>query len=324
MKKVDIIKELRRVATDLGKTSLSISDFREHSRVSLSKVRGTFGTWNAAVTEAGLDPIPPVTTKSARNPGPTEEQLLQEIIRVTKEVGKIPTHTTVRRFGAFSETPYRNRWGSLRDAAELAYEKYGWPLSPDARVESKAVSVQDKPEPRRVRKYIRQTRIQTAQVAPEPTKVKPEPTKVPPEPPQAKAKSIRPTKTQSVIDQPKQSTDRRRVQFGEPIDFRGVRFAPVNKQGVLHMFGMVSCELGFLIEAIRTEFPDCEAKRRMDTQGQTWEQVSIAFEYRSSAIREHGLSLDECDLIICWTHDWKDCPIEVLELRTQIASLPNR
>ena len=21
-----------------------------------------------------------------------------------------------------------------------------------------------------------------------------------------------------------------------------------------------------------------------------------------------------CDLIVCWTHNWKECPVEVLEL----------
>ena len=106
MKTGDIVKELRRVATELGQNSLSISDFRTHGRISLSVVRGKFGTWNAAIKEAGLDPIPPVTIR-VQGPGLTEEELLQDIIRVTKEVGKIPTHTSVRRFGSFSE----RRWG---------------------------------------------------------------------------------------------------------------------------------------------------------------------------------------------------------------------
>ena len=73
-----------------------------------------------------------------------------------------------------------------------------------------------------------------------------------------------------------------------------------------------------------TEFPDCEAKRRIDALGQEWEEVSIAIEFRSSNLRDQGLPLEECDLIVCWTHDWKDCPIEVLELKTQIATLQNR
>ncbi len=47
-----------------------------------------------------------------------------------------------------------------------------------------------------------------------------------------------------------------RVVFGEPIDFRGLRFAPVNEQGVVYLFGMISHELGYLIESVRTAYPD--------------------------------------------------------------------
>jgi hypothetical protein len=36
------------------------------------------------------------------------------------------------------------------------------------------------------------------------------------------------------------------VQFyGEPFDFRGLRHSPINEQGVVYLFGMVSRELGF-------------------------------------------------------------------------------
>ncbi len=61
-------------------------------------------------------------------------------------------------------------------------------------------------------------------------------------------------------------TKKRRIIFGEPIDFRGLRFAPVNEQGVVYLFGMISHELGFLIESIRTEYPDCEGKRCFDKE----------------------------------------------------------
>jgi hypothetical protein len=28
-----------------------------------------------------------------------------------------------------------------------------------------------------------------------------------------------------------------------------------------------------------------------------------------------------CDLIVCWEHDWKDCPIEVISLKDIIEHL---
>jgi hypothetical protein len=114
----------------------------------------------------------------------------------------------------------------------------------------------------------------------------------------------------------------KKTKFGEPIDFRGLRFAPINEQGIVYLFGIIARELGFLIESVRTEFPDCEGKRCVDTQRQMWEHILIEFEYRSKNFLEHGHNPNECDLIICWIHDWDDCPIEVLELRSQIQYLP--
>ena len=135
------------------------------------------------------------------------------------------------------------------------------------------------------------------------------------------------TQTQVIVPQthkPKDFNRRKKVQFGEPIDFRGLRFAPINEQGVVYLFGMISRELGFLIESIGTEYPDCEGKRCIDLKKQRWEHVLIEFEYQSRNFLDHGHSSDDCDLIVCWIHDWEDCPIEVLELRSQIKYLPNR
>jgi hypothetical protein len=41
-------------------------------------------------------------------------------------------------------------------------------------------------------------------------------------------------------------------------------------------------------------------------------EVIIEFESRSKNFN-HDIS--KCDLIVCWEHDWKDCPIDVLELK---------
>jgi hypothetical protein len=120
---------------------------------------------------------------------------------------------------------------------------------------------------------------------------------------------------------PQSATAKKRLLYGEPLDFRGLRYAPVNEQGVVYLFGMVSRELGFLIESIRTEYPDCEGKRCTEPDGTAWEHVRIEFEHRSSNFKEHGHNAENCELIVCWIHDWKDCPIEVLELRSEIKKL---
>jgi hypothetical protein len=49
--------------------------------------------------------------------------------------------------------------------------------------------------------------------------------------------------------------------------------------------------------------------------------VRIEFEYLSSHFKEHGHSTSICDVIVCWRHNWPDCPLEVIELETIIKSL---
>lgn len=114
-------------------------------------------------------------------------------------------------------------------------------------------------------------------------------------------------------------------QYGEALNFRGLLHAPVNEQGVVFLFATLAADLGFLVESLIPGFPDCEAKRRV---GPTWERVRIEFEYESRNFRLHRHDPQHCDLIVCWEHNWPECPIEVLELKklltgrleTQLAS----
>jgi hypothetical protein len=109
--------------------------------------------------------------------------------------------------------------------------------------------------------------------------------------------------------------------YGGPIDFRGLRHQPVNEQGVVFLFGMVARELGYLVEAVQTGYPDCEAKRQIGPG--KWQRVRIEFEYESRNFRDHGHPVNGCDIIVCWRHNWLDCPhnLEVLELGTVIRTL---
>ena len=33
---------------------------------------------------------------------------------------------------------------------------------------------------------------------------------------------------------------------------------------------------------------------------------------------KHLHSAEDCDLIVCWSHNWPECPFEVLELRRAV------
>jgi len=113
----------------------------------------------------------------------------------------------------------------------------------------------------------------------------------------------------------------KRPTYGEPLDFPALRHEPVNEQGVVLLFGMVAKHLGYVVESVQAAFPDCEAKRQI-APGR-WQRVNIEFEFESRNFRDHGHPLTGCDVIVCWHHNWPDCPahIEVLELSTFIKSL---
>jgi hypothetical protein len=109
-------------------------------------------------------------------------------------------------------------------------------------------------------------------------------------------------------------------QCGDPLRFDALLRAPISEAGVILAFGMFAERLGYAVETVKPAFPDCIAKRRVGDG--RWESVRIEFEYRSRNFRAHGHDPNGCDLIVCWTHDWPDCPIEVLELRSALATMP--
>lgn len=114
--------------------------------------------------------------------------------------------------------------------------------------------------------------------------------------------------------------DRDRSIVGDLINFRGLVYAPINENGVIFLFGKILDDLHMYIEEIKPGFPDCVARR---FAGKGWEKVSIEFEYLSSHFRDHKHDYEKCDIIVCWEHDWKDCPLEVIELKSEIANLEN-
>lgn len=116
----------------------------------------------------------------------------------------------------------------------------------------------------------------------------------------------------------------RKTVVGNLINFRGLVYAPINEQGVVFLFGKIAHEFGMYVELIRTGYPDCIAKRYIGRD--RWEEIKIEFEFKSSDFHKHKHTPPEAtDMIVCWEHDWQDCPksIEVLELKNEITKLEN-
>jgi len=117
------------------------------------------------------------------------------------------------------------------------------------------------------------------------------------------------------------TTDKKRSIVGDPINFEGMMYGPLNENGVIFLFSKIHDKLGINVEAIQPTFPDAKGRRRI---GKGWEDVWIEFEYKSSAFKKYGHDPDQCDIIVCWEHDWKDCPIEVIELKSVVQNLKKK
>lgn len=117
------------------------------------------------------------------------------------------------------------------------------------------------------------------------------------------------------------SKPKEEVAIGEPLDFEGLTNAPIEENGVIFLFGKLHERMGIRIKAIRKGFPDAV--------GEVWIKDrlyprTIEFEYKSSNFPTHHKKegWDKCDIIVCWEHDWRECPknIFVIELKKEIET----
>jgi Homing endonuclease associated repeat len=292
-----ILDSLAAIARGAGR-SPSRSEFLSLSGISEHSVLQFFPSWSAALRAAGLSPY----TLNLRL---EDRELLEDwgcavrsnraipARRVYRHLGKFDHRTFERRFGPWSQLPevFRNFAQSKPEWADVlallpAPAPKPSPKRPHNRPPNSVPSGAAKPASNKDSAPNRQS-----QYASPPSKVR-----YPP-------------------------LDHRPI-YGQPMDFRGLRHEPVNEQGVVLLFGMVAKELGYTVEAVHSGFPDCEAKRQIAPQ--RWQRVHLEFEFESRNFRDHGHSLTGCDVIVCWRHNWPDCPphIEILELSSLIKSLP--
>jgi hypothetical protein len=109
--------------------------------------------------------------------------------------------------------------------------------------------------------------------------------------------------------------------LGAPTGLPAFPYEPVNEMGVMVLFSMLAPQLGFVIESVQSSFPDCEAK--IEVEPGRRQHFRIEFEYESLQFKKHGHDPSQCDLIVCWRHNWKNCPpnLQVLELSKIVKNL---
>ncbi len=114
-------------------------------------------------------------------------------------------------------------------------------------------------------------------------------------------------------------------------DIEGLCFAPQTEQEVIILFSRISQQLlKMKIEYVSTRFPDAIIRiKESKKEGGKWVSKFAEFEKNSSDFKKHGHLKQmkngnkECDMIICWKHDWKEKPkdIEIEEIRKEIEKI---
>ncbi len=280
-----IIEILKNLADQLGRNRLTKKDVA--SVMPESTVRGRFGSLAHALEAAGLRTTDKGANLRSYGRSISDNDLFEALYRLELEIDCEPTISECRARCKYSVSPYMRRFGKW-PAVLAHYRKW----KSENEHMTPGISAQESPDSDDTPATAGSEDEATGRVPPLPavTSWKKPPGRL----------------------------------YGELINFRGLRHAPVNEQGVVFLFAMVSEELGFNIEAVPQGFPNCEGTYLYDPKKNLWGKARIEFEYKASAFEQHGHDRNQCDFIVCWENDWPECPMNVIELKTQVRKLPSR
>ncbi len=310
--KKQIIRAIQSVAHKLGRAPIQ-AEFVRLSGIKLPTIKRYFRWFPAAVRAAGLMQAAQ-RVKSA--------DILQDWAEVTRRLGHIPSFREYVREGRYCTTVFQRRFGGWVATRE-AYLRFAdsgglnqeWA---DVTEMVRRIAIAGKTDESRL----------GYQQAPNGL--------LPPRPvlpiPVAGMKCVTPTMLGAFVAHVTGIQfwssgflfNRRvlpdRPLLGPPMQRNAMSYEPVNEMGVVMLFSMWADRLGFVIEFAQARYPDCKAK--MEVEPGRWQDVNVEFELNSSTFVEHGHDPDKCDLLICWKHDWADCPerIMVLELSKLVGT----
>lgn len=108
-----LLEELQRLA-DVLETTPTKSDMQDYGEYSANVYQDRFGSWNNAITAAGL------SINSHQPAELSDDALVAELQRLTNEFESTPTMTDMCDHGKFSSSIYHIRFGSWNAALEAA------------------------------------------------------------------------------------------------------------------------------------------------------------------------------------------------------------
>jgi hypothetical protein len=86
-------------------------------------------------------------------------------------------------------------------------------------------------------------------------------------------------------------------------------YEPGNEMEVCILFGLLLpyLEKEWVLDEFYGSYPDC-------TFMVDGRRTRVEFEHYSGNFVPHGHDPEDCDIIVCWKHNWPDCPLPVVEL----------
>jgi len=107
----EMVEELQRMADELGRPPKS-TEMNTMGEYSAATYQNRFGSWNAALSKAGMVPH--------RRRNEPDERLLDDIRRVAGLINKPPTANDIREHADYSLSTFVRRFGSWNDALKHA------------------------------------------------------------------------------------------------------------------------------------------------------------------------------------------------------------
>lgn len=119
----ELLGDLRRVARELGRDTVTISEYTEHGLGHASTIQRRFGSWFKALEDAGLKP-------SRSRIGISDEELFENLRAVWTSLGRQPSYGEIKApLCQYSAGTYENRFGSWSQALQQFVE---WVNADDA------------------------------------------------------------------------------------------------------------------------------------------------------------------------------------------------
>lgn len=144
---IELLDELRRIASLLNKATVTIDEFNDHASFHSTTLSRRFGTWMAALDAAGL--------LRTRNLNITNEALFENLATVWLKLGRQPKYQDLtREHSLYSSGTYENRFGTWRKALE-AFVEWANSEEPNVQPNEKPVEILTKRGPRNINWRLR-------------------------------------------------------------------------------------------------------------------------------------------------------------------------